>query len=136
MNWEEGQIRTLTGTGAGNANISISPGAYKKWKLMYGFIKIVCDATVANRTVKFRVADASNVILTNTMLSGAVTASATLSVYVEGAPSQYMATVTNESTGMVKEFIVQGTDKFYISITNGVAGDVVTYNLRVIELPA
>ena len=135
MNWEDGQVKTKTGSCAGNATISLSPGAGRKWLVIYGWIKIVCDATVANRNTILQITTSGGTDLTYVATSPNVTASNSYTWRL--IPISGYVTVTIQPGIFTNNvMVVNGTDKLYITTAAGVAGDAVTCSITVIELPA
>lgn len=138
MNWEEGQIKQPTYAATpGNVTKTLSPGAFKKWKVLYGIVVLTTDATVANRNPKIDIKDAGGNLLTaNIQLTANVTASTT--GYLTLLPLSAVSGVTiNQSyISFGGDLILNGTDTMIISIVNGVAGDSHIGRFRVIELPA
>lgn len=139
MRWEEGQIKTITiSATAGNVTTDETPGATKKWKILYAYFSLVTDATVADRTFNIYITDSSNNPLTGNVYSAAHVASTTK--YYNISPWNISGTnftvAGNSVTYGMRELIISGTDKMRIGISNGVAGDSYSGRIKVIELPA
>lgn len=132
-----GQARNITGSGAGNATTYATPPTGKRWLVLYGQIKVVCDATVASRTATLEIVDSSNNTITKfSYPTTASTASQTHNFYLmPSTHNQNCSTNGNGQIGLGSGFYLCGGDKLKIAITSGVAGDAMTYSFRVIEMP-
>lgn len=139
MRWEDGEYITKTiASTNGNVATTLSPGTYRKWKVLYGRIKLICDATVANRQIVVAITDSGGNYLTGYIRTGNITASAT---DYETLYPDY----ENVATGAVDDaghkirsdnWVICGTDRLRITITAGVAGDQYSGYIKIVELPA
>ena len=140
MNWEEGEVKTITiAATAGNVATTKTPGAGKKWKLLYGRILLTCDATVTNRYIQINITTTGHgAVLAAVSGTTAITASQSKDFgYLPILPinSTVPCPISNFSQAPL-DFIVSGTDEIYTIISGGVVGDSYSGYLKVIELPA
>lgn len=142
MRWEDGEIKTITiSATAGNVTSSKSPGASKKWKILYGRIVLVNDATVANRNLNVTLYNTGGTKIGYDAYATNLAASATGYYVIHGihGTAQGNANTTSWATADFYlsggDCIISGTDKIQFSVANGVAGDSYSGTLHVIELP-
>lgn len=139
MNWEDGQIKTITVTAfAGNSHSHKGPGAGRKWKVLSMMITLVCDATVANRYIRWALQTTAGVSLGPQGQSNtAVTASQTKLLSLGPNDLSYEQTVaaSNSHQVIANGMIVGASNEIYLDINGGVAGDSASGYIDVIELP-
>lgn len=141
MNWEEGQVKTITvAATAGNATIEISPGTGKKWWFMYGRITVVTDATVADRKMNMQVQNAAGTQIYYKACANTTAQTASLTrqyTYAESTGgSAAVASVDLAIIPIPNPFIISETDEISFSVSAGVAGDSYSGFIKVTELPA
>lgn len=135
-----GTLKTLTiSATAGNVVTNLSPGAGKRWVLMYGRLTLVADANAANRVITAQITDDTNILL-NLTKSIAITASQTH----DASFARRIGVISSSAIGTAKgdeshhelpEGPIEGSDQFRITITAGLAGDSYSGFFRVLEVP-
>jgi len=131
-----GELKTITiSATAGNATANKTPGANKRWVLLYARITLVCDATVVDRYINAQLTDGTNILAILMGITTAVTASQTKSVsYQRGIAVGKGDAGTDHAHINMGDVILEGADQFRINITSGVAGDSFSGFLRVLEI--
>ena len=134
-----GELKTITiAATAGNVTTNKTPGTTKRWRVLYGRITLVNDATAANRNILPSVTDGTNVLCTflgSKNITAGQTSDMSISPLHSLASSSGGGTVLQDGThGDIPEpLIIEGSDQFRISINNGVAGDSYSGYIRVLE---
>lgn len=131
----KGSRSVKTATGAGNAIVAISPGTGKRWVVLFGYAKMVCDATVANRQMNLKTDDGSTENFDYGLHTTVITASQTKYVGIQGrerTPKTITETYIGEwDIGMM---VLEGADRLLLTAaTGGVAGDVQSLRVTVLE---
>lgn len=120
-------IRSAIPATAGNVAYDLSPGNEYRYMLLNIRITLVCDASVANRSIKFAILDSAGTTQYGMgVSSAAITANQTKTLVADQ--------LSGFSTGVVIDgdwyfsipadrVLIEGSEKIRISITNGVAGD-------------
>ncbi len=129
-----GNLKTLTISGAGNEVTNLSPGNRKRWRILYGKIQIICDATIATRAIRTQLTNGTDV-LTEIHQTPNITASQTRTLnYVPGGyNSEDLSAANDFITSLGTLGIIQGEDQLRIIIGSGVAGDSYSGYFRVLE---
>ena len=130
-----GYLKTVTVAATnGNEVTNKSPGTGKRWRILYGSITLVCDATVATRAIRTQLTDGSNV-LTEIHQTPGITASQTrtLSYAPGGYNSEDISAANDYVTTLGNLAIIEGDDQLRITIGSGVAGDSYSGRFRVQE---
>ena len=128
-----GYLKTVTVAATnGDVNTNKSPGTGKRWKILYGSITLVCDATVANRVIRTQITDGTNV-LTRYLYSPNITASQTKYMNYNSAREVDGSFSSQNSIQDLGNPIIEGADQFRIIIDGGVAGDSYSGYIRVLE---
>ena len=120
---------------AGNANADITAPDDIMYKVLYGQIVLVTDATVANRRVLIQVIDASSNVIFD-VHAGAVQA-ASLTYHYEAMQGVYRETSVAGLAlqfPMPKDFIIPEGYSLRIDVENGVAGDSYTGDFIIDEV--
>jgi hypothetical protein len=129
-----GAAKVVTVTGAGNTTISTGPASGKKWYVYGGVVKVVTNATVANRVPNVNMQDASGNPTTSNYASVATTASLTrFYPFGPGLP-QAGAFIQDVCTLPIPNVLIPPLGKMFSSIAAGVAGDTITMFLNILEL--
>ena len=129
-----GTLKTITiAATAGNVITNKSPGAGKRWVVLYGNVVLVTDATVADRRINSIITDGTNtlVLLPTTNV---IAASLTRTVDFFHGLVLSGAVLQGNFAWSAEGMILEGADQFRISITSGVAGDSYSGRMRVLEI--
>jgi len=114
---------------AGNVGNYISPGAGYRFIPLYGIVTLVCDGTAANRFVHCEPEETGGSQIGPHIISKvAITANQTKVVSFSREPMELMGDaqgydLSGDITVLKLPEVIQGTDRFYIHINAGVAGD-------------
>jgi len=117
-------LQSIAATG-GDVTTNLSPGAGKRWKILYGMLTITTDGTVANRQIQVRIMSPT-ALIHHLMESATRAATGTLAMHFGmGRDGQIGGTLGYTGVNYIpfQEFEIQGTEQFRIYITAGVAGD-------------
>jgi len=124
--WAKGsiEIQTIAAT-AGNVVTQKSPSANKVWKILYGVITLVTDATVANRYIEPIISNGDSVHYTEFLKSNAITASQTRNLMLNtGAVlTGAIAAANSFHVSLGDTLIINENMAFEIEIAGGQAGD-------------
>lgn len=138
--WALGQLKVVELPAmAGDGITGFSPSAGHRWKLMYAYFKIVCDATVANRYFRLELWKGSDLLTSIGGNSTAITASQTKSVMLNQQSlddAWYFGEVSGTFIGAsnLQNYIIHDDWTFRITVNGGVAGDAVTGRITVLEI--
>jgi hypothetical protein len=121
---------------AGNVATNKSPGAGKRWVILYGRITIVCDGNAADRAVIFAKKNAAGTQLDPGAHNATnYTAGQTRTIAFDNS---FIGDEKDNDlfSNSVVTFggIVEGTDNLNITVSGGLAGDSYSGNMRVLEL--
>jgi len=117
---------------------ALTPGSGFRWMLLYARLKLITDATVANRTLNIVPRDGSSNSLTSPRMSAVITASLTAYLSLVGSIGLIAGSYQDGSVFAIDPFsmIIEGSDFFQIDVSNGVAGDAYSGFITVLEVPA
>lgn len=124
--WDDIPSEFHTATGS-NADFDVyNTTTYEEILILYGYVKIVADATVATRTVGLRVREESSSL--DPLLSGAVSATASQTKEAHWYPGieNHTPTNGNEIFPMPVQTIVPAGGKVIARVGSGQAGDAIT----------
>lgn len=132
-----GVIKVKTASGAGNAVVSISPGAGKRWRVLFGEAKYVADATVASRQMILKTDDGTTTNFDFGTHTTAIAASETKYVGISSRPASKSITETYIGEWAIPPLLVlEGSDRLLLAAaTNGQAGDTQSLRVVVLEMP-
>lgn len=140
LSYPGGQLKTITiAATAGNVTTAKTPGAFKRWVILYGTLFLDTDANPGNRRFNLRIEDPTNVLsylgAMDTPVVGNETGAVDFGIisdvsnWIGGRPA-----VDSASFFSVKNAIIEGADELVIDVTNGLAGDSYSGFFRVLEL--
>lgn len=120
----------------GNLTFPIQCPMGFRWKFLSAWLRLVCDATVANRILRFSPLDANGELSGTGYYGATATASQTKDVAVICGPwvSVSAGGVSTDASHSVGDLIIDGGEYFSIAVSNGVAGDRMSGRLRVLEI--
>lgn len=142
--FQGGHLRRITiSATAGNVVTNLSPSGYsssfraKRWIILRGFITLVTDASVANRSLQIYITDGTNII--EQIGTGSTLVASKTGVHqfgeVDTASSWTRgpagADVNNYAT--LRNLILEGADQFRIQVASGVAGDSYSGEFQLLE---
>lgn len=134
LTYPGGHLRTITiSNTAGDAVDNQTPGTGKRWIILYGSIKYIASGDVANRVIRPTITDGS-VVLTRFLYSPVITASQTKYMNFNACREVDGSFSSQNSIQDLGQPIIEDADQFRITIDGGVAGDVYSGYLRVMEL--
>jgi hypothetical protein len=114
--------KTVSAT-AGNVVTSLSPGTGKRWVVLRGIIKLISDATVGDRTVRFSTTDGTN-ITCNLLRTPFQAASLTRTYnFSEVTKLGDAAGGYDYNIEFPDNLLLEGSDELTITIDAGFAGD-------------
>lgn len=123
--------------GAGNAatnKITVPTG--KRWLLMSVRIKLVNDATVANRFPYLKITDATDILWESGTFTATASATYTINFSTDGGAVQRIAYTTVNGAQAFGLQILKAGDVLDFTVTTGQAGDVLNVWVRVLEMDA
>lgn len=124
---------------AGNVVTNKSPGALKRWLVLYGVVSLTADGNAANRIITLRLTNGTSVIH-NIGFAAAITAGQTgaldIGRAIESQSGLYGATTGSLSgyLGIGDGYVIEGDDQIRVLIGAGLAGDSYEATFRVLEL--
>lgn len=128
------KLRNIVVTTAGNVATTLTPGAGKRWLLLYGRLSLSTDATVANRNLRIQIRTSAGSVLYR-FPNGVVTpAGGATALGLIGNPYFDNAVRWEDATISVQGIIIDQTDQLYIDVNNGVAGDGYGGSIIVLEI--
>ena len=129
-------IKEIVAT-AGDVVVNLSPGAGKRWIVLFGRVTLVADGNAANRLITFTTTDGTNTTSDIGYNSTAITASQTKSVTItsKSMTGQGAGLTDLAILGLPIPCILEGLDQLHIAIAAGVAGDSYTGWIVVLEMP-
>lgn len=113
-------VETISTT-AGNVVTNLSPGAGKKWIVLFGRITLTTNGTVVNRYLEIRYTDGTNI--TNMVAQGNVQTAGLTNNYSFGTRVINTDHGDNDYMLLNNLPLFEGADQFRIAVMNGVAGD-------------
>lgn len=141
LTYPGGELKTITiAATPGGTTTNKTPGARKRWIILYGKLYLDTDGTAANRRIVVNITDGTNIILNLGRSSADVTANQ-LSGLVFGSFAGVPVNWEVGESGLdlrsvvpIDNLIIEGADEFRISIASGQAGDSYSGYIRVLEL--
>jgi len=126
--------KTISAT-AGNVVTNLSPGANKRWIVLYGRINLTTDATVADRYIVLSIRDSSGNVLAGLARNDtAITASSSGTLDISTARLLSGADTAGVPTVGIGTFVIDQTDVLRIAISSGQAGDSYSGYVVVLEI--
>jgi len=131
-----GKLKTVTvSAAAGNVTTNKSPGAGKRWLLLYGILTLVNGIAVANRFITIYLTDGTNILTCFLRNNTAFTASQTGIIHYSNVVEHIGASsVEQANVALGNQIILEGSDQLRIIIVNGQAGDSYSGFFRVLEI--
>jgi len=129
-----GTLQTETiGATAGNVVFNATPGASKRWVLLFGKIILVAHATAGNRAIRVQLTDGTSVLVeyyqTPDITSGQTRV---LNLAGQGMDAGNLSGV-NDYIQSIGYAVIEGADQFRIVVGGGIAADSYSGFLRVME---
>lgn len=136
--FQGGLARTLIiSATAGDVITDLTPGAGKRWLILYGKITLINEASAGNRNIYFLFTDAANNVLMTSLASANIAISATSSLHIgisNAAGITGAISLAGTYIALGSNAYVDGTNKIRVVISSGVAGDSYSGRIKVLEI--
>ena len=133
LTFPAGQLLTESVSTGGDVTTDISPGTRKNYQFLYGNVRLITNADVANRYLILEILDGSgNKLLSPLVSSPAIPASTSkdLNISTNWAASYGSPTAADYMVSVGSWILIQGDDVFRVRCHAGVAGDSITGYFR------